>query len=131
MLACKPISVTNLTRSSTVCSAGYMADTFLSRLVGLLGTSSLPADSCLFLNASLGVHTFGMKYPIDIVALDRERRILGIWEQVPPRKVRAVGLKTSSILELQAGVARQCGLLVGDRLRVKPVHAAADAAPRS
>lgn len=118
MPAAKRISVDNLTRSSNICPSGRIADTFLSRLVGLLGKDELPSDSCLFIDASSGVHTFGMRFPIDIVALDRNRCVIGIWERVAPWKIRAFSRTTSSVLELKSGRAEQCGLAIGDRLSV-------------
>ena len=120
MPASARIVIENLTRSSNICSSGRMADTFLSRLVGLLGTRELSSDSCLFISSSSGVHTFGMSFPIDIVTLDKDKHVLGIWEQVGPWKVRGLSRQTHSVLELQSGKARQCGLAIGDRLSVRP-----------
>lgn len=113
------LEVVNITRQSTVCSEAQSADTLRQRLVGLLGMRELPREGGLFLNPSSGVHTFGMKFNIDVVALDRHLRVVGVWEAVMPGKVRGLGLRTHSILELHSGRARACGVAIGDQLTIQ------------
>ena len=57
-----------------------------------------------------------MRFPIDIVALSKDLRVLGIWYAIGPGKIRAVHHKTFCILELPSGSAAQCGVAVGDQL---------------
>jgi uncharacterized protein len=52
-----------------------VADTGLARLIGLLGRKKLEQGSGLWIQPSSGVHTFGMRFPIDVVALDRKLRV--------------------------------------------------------
>ena len=115
------LDITNVTRATSVCSDGRLADTFRTRLFGLLFTRSLEADSGLLIRPSSGVHTFGMSFPIDIVALDRHARVVGVWEAVGPWRIRGLGRGTRSVLELRSGSARQAGIAVGDQLAIHPV----------
>ncbi len=94
------------------------ADTFCTRLVGLLGHKSIAAGEGLWIEPSSGVHTFGMRFPIDVVALDRHMRVVRLWEYLPPQRVTSISRRTHSVLELAAGEIRSRSIRVGSRLRV-------------
>lgn len=115
------VSVTNINRTVILCSHAAVADTFLNRLVGLLGSTMLPGGSGLLIRPSSGVHTWGMRYPIDIIALDGSDRVLGIWSHTPPWRVRGVSLKTRSILELPPGTIHTTETVPGDQLHINLV----------
>ena len=102
------------------CRELLLADTPRTRLLGLLGRDALAPGVGLLIRPSSGVHTFGMRFPIDVVALDCNSRVLATWQAVPPWRVRGLGFKTSSVLELGAGEARQAGIDVGDLLTIAP-----------
>ena len=68
--------IVNTTKSTVVCMRGILANTMRLRLVGLLGVKHLEPSTGLFIKPSSGVHTFGMRFPIDIVSLDRDNRVL-------------------------------------------------------
>ncbi len=76
----RQVEVANLTRGTVLGSEIRIADTALSRLVGLLGHSGLAPGDGLLIEPSSGVHTFGMRFPIDVVALDRNYCVRGVWE---------------------------------------------------
>lgn len=113
-------TIEDLSNGTTICSAANRADTLCSRLFGLLGRRSLAAGSGLLITPSSGVHTFGMKVNIDVVALDKKLQVIGIWQDVGPWKVRGLSFRTRSVLELACGRARQCGISVGDQLALRP-----------
>lgn len=110
------IVVFNRTKGSVVCSRAKRADTFKTRLFGLLGRRTMAADTGLHIIPSSGVHTFGMSMDIDIVTLDSGRRVLQVYGNTPPWVVRGLSLATRSVLELAAGHASQCGIECGDQL---------------
>ncbi len=103
-----------------VCAQGKLANTFRTRLFGLLGRKGLDAGSGLLIQPSSGVHTFGMSFPIDIVALDSNRRVIGIFENIGAWTIRGLSFKTRSVLELPAGRIRECSIAPGDELTVEP-----------
>ena len=55
-----------------------IADTSLTRLVGLMGRRRLDAGCGLLIRPSCGIHTFGMLFSIDVVALDRSLRVVKV-----------------------------------------------------
>ncbi len=62
----------DITRATTVGTRITIADTSLTRLIGLMGRRRLDAGCGLLIRPSSGIHTFGMLFSIDVVALDRE-----------------------------------------------------------
>lgn len=76
------------------------------RLLGLIGRRSLPAGVALEIPRCRSVHTFGMRFALDLVWLDRERRIVRIDRAVPPRRVRSCR-QARSVLELDSRFSNQ------------------------
>lgn len=121
MRTSKLCTIMNSTQVTIICTTAYKADTVRMRLCGLLGKKALAKESGLLITRSSGVHTFGMRFPIDIVALDRNLRVLGVWENVGPSKIRGLSFRTHAVLELQSGRVRECNIAIGDQLLVTPL----------
>jgi uncharacterized membrane protein (UPF0127 family) len=112
----KYVTVTIPEKAVIVGSRIGLADTSLSRLFGLLGKPALQPGSGILIRPSSSVHTFGMTYPIDVVALDRQLQVLKLWRRLPPLRMTSLSLKIHSILELAPGQIDACGIEPGDRL---------------
>lgn len=115
------LTVTIPQKAETIGSRIGLADTFLSRLIGLLGQSSLDDGAGLLIQPSSGVHTLGMRFAIDVVALDKNLRVLRTWQRLPPWRATSINLKTHSVLELAPGKIRQHNIEPGDQLVLSPV----------
>lgn len=113
------ISILNVSKTTVVCHKGRLADTFVTRLFGLLGKKGMQPGEGLLIKPSSGVHTFGMSFPIDIVALDRTYRVVGAWTNIGPWRIRGLSLKTRSVLELPAGQIERSKIVAGDELVLK------------
>lgn len=81
----------------------HMAYSFQSRCLGLLSRSVMQKEEGLLLVPGGTVHTLGMRFPIDIVFLNRQMRILGLAEHVRPWRIRMAPRGTRRVLELAAG----------------------------
>lgn len=92
------------------------ADHFFSRFMGLMGRKSMGESHGLLLTPCNEIHTFGMKFDIDTVALSKSNEILFIDRSVPPNKVRKKVKNGYKILELNSGTADKLKLCVGDVL---------------
>ena len=88
-----------------------------SRRKGLLGRERLDPGCAVLIAPSQGVHTFGMRFAIDIVAVTRDGVVIKIRSNVPRRRI-VMALKAFAIVELQSGAANAKDLRVGDRLLV-------------
>ena len=96
-----------------------IADTGRKRRTGLLRHDSLPPGHGLWIVPCEGVHTFGMKFAIDVVFLNRKRQVLKIRPSMPRRRI-SLCFTAHSVLELPAGTVESTGIRVGDRLEFKP-----------
>jgi uncharacterized protein len=106
----------NRTRDTTVGTRITIADTSLARLVGLMGRRRLDAGCGLLIRPSSGVHTFGMLFAIDVVALNRNLQVLRVWHELAPFRLTSLSWKTYCMLELPAGCIRASHIEVGDQL---------------
>ena len=98
-----------------ICERCTLADHSLSRLRGLLGRTGLDSGEGLLLRPASSVHTFFMRFSIDVVFLDRALVVLSIADSVDPwRAASRKGAK--AVLELPAGESSRRGLAVGDQL---------------
>ena len=80
-----------------------IADGYWSKLAGLQFRAALPAGQALLLVNSGSVHTFWMRFAIDVVYLGGEGRVLSVRRQVPPWRVVFGPRGTHSVLEMTAG----------------------------
>ena len=101
-----------------VCRA-RVANSFASRLRGLLGVAELAEGSGLLLPRTSSVHTHFMRFPIDVVFLDRERRIVSVVGTLRPWRLAGAKAATS-VLELAAGECKRLGLAEGVALLEVP-----------
>ena len=87
---------------------------------GLLGRRVLPEGEGILLRPCGSVHTFFMRFPIDVVFLDRDLKVVGVAPELRPwRTAGRRGAKAA--LELAAGEAARRGIGTGDRLSLAPV----------
>jgi len=91
------------------------AESFFQRSKGLLGRKSLARGQGLLLAPCNSVHTFFMKFPLDIIFLDRDGRVVKLKKRLGPWKVCGC-LKASSVLEVAAGLIEEVHLQIGSKL---------------
>jgi uncharacterized membrane protein (UPF0127 family) len=110
----------NLTRDAVVAERVEVADHAARRRKGLLGRTGLGADEGLWIVPCESVHTFGMKFPIDLIYLDRTRRVRKVRSNVGAWRISGC-LSAHSVLELAAGTVLRTETKPGDRLEFYPV----------
>ena len=121
----RAVYVYNKTRETFVATEAIVADSYLRRLVGLLGKTKRWArpGAGLWIIPSQGVHTLGMLFPIDVVFLNKEKEVIHVEEHLRPFRVSKVSLKSLSVLELPAHTIYRTGTKVGDRLEISSAEA--------
>ena len=92
-----------------------VATSVVSRFLGLMGSAQLPPGNGLLLPGTRSVHTHFMRFPIDVVFLDSERRIVSVVKALRPWRLSTAKAATS-VLELAAGECQHLGLAEGDVL---------------
>ena len=120
----RSLYVYNKTRETFVATEAMLADSYLRRLVVLLGKTRRLAQlgRGLWIVPSRGVHTIGMMFPIDIIFLSKEKEVVYVEEHLRPFRISAVSLKATSVLELPPHTIYRSGTQVGDRLEIAPVR---------
>jgi len=103
----------NSTRG-TVLGDVRVAETMLTRIVGLLGERGLNPGDGLLIVPSQGVHTFGMLFPIDVAVLDGDWNVIGVRHAVRSFRVTRIFMKGAAVLELPAGTLKATSTTVGD-----------------
>jgi uncharacterized protein len=106
-----------VTGRRVVCSALTVADTAPTRMKGLLGRQSLDLREGLLLRPASSVHTAFMQFPIDVVFLDSDMRVLRVEPNLRPWRV-AAQRGARAVVELPAGAAETRGLAVGMTLHL-------------
>jgi uncharacterized membrane protein (UPF0127 family) len=111
----------NTTRQAFLASQLRCADSHLSRLIGLMGTppGALASGHGLWIVPCHGVHTFGMRYAIDLVYLNDKYEVVHTEENVKPWRVAAVCLEASTVLELSPHTIFQTSTCVGDKIEIR------------
>ena len=112
------MTLRDITRATAVGTRITIADTSLTRLIGLAGRRGLDSGCGLLIRPSSGIHTFGMLFSIDVVALSKDLRVLKLWHRLAPFRMTSVNLKRHSMLELPAGQISNCRMQVGDQLEL-------------
>ncbi len=91
----------------------------LTRLKGLLGQNSLPESEGLWILPCNHIHTWFMKFPIDVVFVDKNMKVVSLTESVPPFRFIWGGLRAKSVFELPGGHLKSRPIQLGDQLHVE------------
>jgi len=118
------LRVSNPASGALLADRAAIADTSATRRKGLLKHGGLGAGEGLWIVPTEGVHTIGMKFPIDILFLSRNRTVLKACSCVPSWRF-ALCLSAHSVLELPAGTIEKTGTTVGDQLVLATLDTAA------
>jgi uncharacterized membrane protein (UPF0127 family) len=116
------ISIYNVTRNTLLASAAEVADRGATRRRGLLGRTELREGEGLWIVPCESVHTIGMRFAIDLVYLDRSRRVKKVRSRVPAWRMSAC-LLAHSVLELPAGTIERTETTAGDQILLAPPQA--------
>ena len=114
------LRVTNVSRSIQLADRIEVANSSRSRSKGLLGRDGLAAGEGLWIIPCESVHTFGMRFSIDLVYLDRQLRVRKARRQVRPWRLSAC-FTAHSVIELAAGTLDGKNVQRGDLISFSPL----------
>ena len=115
------IKVRNHDRGTILAEAADVADTSAKRRTGLLKHTGLAPGKGLWIVPCEAVHSFGMKFAIDVVYLDRKKRVRKIRKNLVPRRLSAC-LTAHSVLELPVGAIDSSRTEAGDQLEFEKLE---------
>src|SRR3954467_8326862 len=113
------IRIRNVTRGTTLGDEITVADTPATRKTGLLKHKSLDRGQGLWIRPCESIHTFFMKFAIDVVYIDRKMRVKKVVSAIPAWRMSAC-LTAHSVIELPVGVIQESGTAKGDELAAIP-----------
>ena len=111
----------NVTRGTVLASSLEVADSGPARNKGLLDRNSLPPGGGLWIIPCQSVHTFFMRFPIDLVYVDSRRRVRKTRTSVGPSRI-SFCLTAQSVIELPAGAIQQSKTQRGDTLQIETIN---------
>ena len=106
--------IINQTKNTTIAQKAEIADTAISRLVGLLNRSSLDADEALVITQCRSIHMFFMSFPIDAVFVNKKNIVVGLVENIKPFRMSPYFFSSSYVIELPAGTIEATQTQRGD-----------------
>lgn len=116
------VQLRKINNQSVIVDQCDVADSFLVRLVGLMGKARLSAQEGMFFPQCSSVHVWFMRFPIDVVFVRKGQKqgefvVSSVRENVSPWKaLPLMDWRASETFELPAGSVRQHGIAVGDQL---------------
>ena len=117
------VFVYNKTKETFLAFRVRVADSILSRLIGLLGKRSLPPHSGVWIFPASGIHTIGMLFIFDAVLIDKDFKVVGLRELIRPFSVVWPGFRAESVIELPAHTIFKSRTEVGDQLLIERYEA--------
>jgi uncharacterized membrane protein (UPF0127 family) len=95
-----------------------VADCLLKRMKGLLGKSEMLAGEGLWIKPCKSIHMFFMKFPIDVVFLNKKNQVIAVRENLKPNRITRLYPRAVSVLELPAGTIEATATEVGDEIEI-------------
>lgn len=106
----------NKRNSKIVCENIEIATSFFARLKGLMFREKLNKGEGLLINPCNSIHTFFMKFPIDVLFVNKEDEIIACIEKMKPSRISKIYGKAKYVVELSAGTIESKDIKVGDRI---------------
>ena len=111
------MKVFNQTRNVWLITHGRLANTFWSRLRGLLGSAPLQAGQGLILAGEKSIHTLFMTFPIDVVYVDKNCKVIRVDSNMVPYRLGPFITPSAYVLEMPVGTIAQTDTKIGDQLK--------------
>ena len=110
----------NATRKTVVSDRCRFANSVFKRMIGLLNRKSLAQGEGLLLDRCYGIHTIGMRFPIDVLFLDKELHVMRAVLALPPFRTCVVK-HAIYVLELPVGSIQRSQTAAGDQIQMRTV----------
>lgn len=115
------LRIVNTTRSSVIAEQCEQARSFLARGRGLMGRAGLAPDGGLLIDPCSSIHTFFMRFAIDVIFINRGGRVVGLRQAMPPGRPYAGAWRARATIELPAGAIAASNTQLGDLIEMSAV----------
>jgi uncharacterized protein len=113
------IKIINLTKHQVLAEHVLLSTTFLRRLKGLLGYKSLEENQAMILRPANSVHTFFMRFPIDVLFVGRNNIVVKAVKNMGSFKITRIYFKSAFVIEFPAGLINATQTAEGDYLQIQ------------
>lgn len=113
------LKITNLTRGTVIAGHAPIADTFFSRLIGLLNRSSLPEGEGLVITRCQSIHMLFMRFSIDAIFADKANAVVGLVRGLKPFRLSPFFGKAAFAVELPVQTIEKSQTRLGDTLQIE------------
>lgn len=111
----------NATKKTLVSDNCHFANTVLKRMVGLLSRGQFGKGEGLLFDRCYGIHTFGMRFPIDVLFLDKDLHVIRAVKALPPYRTCVVK-KSVYVLEVPVGALDASRTVEGDQIQIRTAN---------
>jgi uncharacterized membrane protein (UPF0127 family) len=111
----------NATKKTVVSDNCHFANTVLKRVVGLLNRGKFDKGEGLLLDRCYGIHTFGMRFPIDVLFLDKDLCVIRAVKSLSPYRTCVVK-KSVYVLEVPVGALDASRTGEGDQIQIRTAN---------
>ncbi len=113
------MKICNITKGTAIAQSASIAETFLARLIGLIGKDVLQTGEALVIRRCNSIHMFFMRFAIDAIFVDDKNRVTGLAALLKPWHLSPVFWKSSFVIELPAGTIGTSRTSVGDIIELR------------
>lgn len=100
-----------------ICNNMKEAKSFIDRLIGLMFKEPMKNYDGLLIRPCNSIHTFFMKYSLDVIFLSKNLEVIEIYRNLKPWRLTRIILKANQCLEMESGTLRN-ELIIGDKLEI-------------
>lgn len=112
------MKVLNTSKNTTLGENISLADTFLTRTLGLIPRSSISDGEGLIIDPCNSIHMFFMRFPIDVLFVGSDNIVVYVIKNIKPWRVSKVVWNAKYVIELPVGTVERTNTKVGDKLNI-------------
>jgi uncharacterized membrane protein (UPF0127 family) len=110
------LKIFNTSKNTVIAHKVELADTFVSRMVGLLNRTTLSPGEALVITHCQSIHTLFMRFAIDAIFVDKNNHAVGLCQRLKPLRLSPIYFQSSYVIELAEGTIAKTKTAVGDQL---------------
>jgi len=112
------MKVYNSTQNNLIADDVKVAENFFTRSIGLLSKKSLLSNEGLIIKPCCSIHTFFMKFEIDVLFVNKQNEVVALYENVKPWRILPIHQTSHYVIELQSGTITAKNISKGDLIQI-------------
>jgi uncharacterized protein len=113
------LKITNQTKKTVLAKDAIVADTFSKRACGLLGRREFKPGEALILDPCNSIHTFFMRFPIDVLFVDKNNKVIKVLVNLKPFRLTPIFFSSAIAIEMPTQMIERSSTALGDTLIIQ------------